>query len=799
MDRFFPKGRLSRMVLVLAACGLVACSSPEEKMAAFYQKATNYLQQGDLAKARLEFQNALQINPNNVPAIYGLAEIAERSNEWQKAYGLLSKVVELDPKHLDAQLKLGRILIAAGQLDKALAISEIVKGLNPERGDVLAYRAAVLFKLDDRQGAVTLANEALTKDASNVDARVVLASERISAGDADGAIKYLDQGLAIDQKNVALQLIKVQALEKLAKLDDSEAVFRKLIGFYPDNSAFREVLAQFFMSHGQIEKAEAEFRAIAAGRPKDAKARLDVVRFVNTVRGAKAAIAELEKLIQSEPDNYEYRFVLAEIYQTEKLSANAEKVYQEIIAKAPDSPQGLQAKGALGAAKLAAGDKAGTNAIINEILAKDGRNEQALLLRAGIAIDDRRLEEAIGDLRTILRDVPSSARANALLAKAHELSGSKDLAEDHYARAFQASKMAAPYGLSYAEFLLKSGKGKQVEGVLKDVLRTSPGNIPAMKMLAQAYLTTGNFAGAQAVADEMGKMEGQGATASQIQGSIFAAKNNFENSVSSFKRAYELSPSDVQPMVALVRTYLRAGKIKDALAFMKSVVATSPNNTDAQLLLAQLYGQAGEKDAAQQAFLEVIQREPKSLAAYQNLFSFYLAEKRYDEADKLVTQGLTAVPNDFGLRLSRAALLEVSGKIDEAIALYETLIKEKPNSDIVVNNLASLLTDYRTDQASLKRASDLAQRLKKSDVPHFKDTLGWANYKVGKYDEAASVFKSAIEKQPDMAILYYHQGMTELAMANKDAARKSLQKALDMAKDQPFPQIDLAKKALQDL
>jgi len=799
MDRFFPKSRLSQIILVLTAAGLVACSSPEEKMAGFYKKATTYLEQGDLPKARLEFQNALQINPNNVPAIYGLAEIAERSNDWQKAYGLLSKVVELDAKHLDAQLKLGRILIAAGQLDKALAIGEVVKNLNPDRADVLAYRAAVLFKLDDRPGAIQLANQALAKDAGNVDARVVLASERISAGDPEGAIKYLDQGLALDQKNVALQLIKVQALEKLANLGASEEIFRKLIGFYPDNTGFREILAKFYMNHGQKDKAEAELRAIAAVSPKDSQARLDVVRFVNTVRGTKAGIVELEKLIQAEPDNYEYRFALADIYQAENQRADAENVFRAIIAKAPDSPHALRAKGALASAALAAGDKAATNVMINEILAKDARNEQALLLRAGIAIDERRLEDAIGDLRTILRDVPSSARANALLAKAHELAGSKDLAEDHYARAFQASKMAAQFGLPYAEFLLKAGKGKQVESVLKDVLRESPGNIPAMKMLAQAYLTTGNFAGAQAVADEVGKIEGQGVAANQIQGAVFAARNNFESSVSSFKRAYELSPSDVQPMVALVRTYLRAGKTKDALAFMKSVVAASPNNLDAHLLLGQLYLQAGEKDAALQSFRSVIERDPKNMSAYQNLFSLYLGDRRYEEADKIIGQGLAAVPNDFGLRLSRASLLELTGKIDEAINLYEVLIKEKPSSEIVANNLASLLTDYRTDQASLKRANDLAQRLKKSDIPQYKDTLGWASYKVGKFDEASAVLKSAAEKQPDLAVLYYHQGMTEIALSNKEAARKSLQKALDMAKDQPFPQLDLAKKALQDL
>jgi hypothetical protein len=41
--------------------------------------------------------------------------------------------------------------------------------------------------------------------------------------------------------------------------------------------------------------------------------------------------------------------------------------------------------------------------------------------------------------------------------------------------------------------------------------------------------------------------------------------------------------------------------------------------------------------------------------------------------------------------------------------------------------------------------------------------------------------------------------MNQLALGNKDAARKELQKSLELAKSQPFLQMDEAEKALQGL
>jgi tetratricopeptide (TPR) repeat protein len=791
----------ARRGVFVATCvvTLAACSSPEEKAAKFYQKGVALLEQGQADKARIEFQNALQIKDDMVSAWFGLAHIAEQKGEWEKLFGFLNKVIDRDPKHLQAQLKLGRLLLAAGRLDRALAISDTTLKLAKDSSDVLALRAAVLYKLDNKTGAIEHANAALAKDPNNVDALVVLATERLVAKDGEKAIEYLDRGLKVNEKNIALQLIKVQAFESLAKTDSAEAVFRRLIALYPETRQLRHILAQFYLAHNRKDAAEAEYRTIMANNPGDVSARLDVVRFVNSVKGPKAAMKEIEEFIAKDAASNELKFTLAAMHQSQNDRKNAELVLRSIIDKAGDTPDAIKAKGQLAALLLASGDKKNAQALIEQILTKDQRNEQGLLLKASNAIDERQLDQAIADLRTILRDVPNSARALLLLGKAHELAGSPELAQEHFQKAFQAGKQSPQFGLTYGEFLLKRNQAARAEEVAADTLRVAPGNVSVMKMLAQARISKGDWVGAQAVADELLKHEDKRQVGEQIRGTVLAARKNYAESIEAFKRAFQASPSEAQPMVALVRSYLLAGKTNEAITFLNSVVQASPDNVGARLLLGQLQFSKGDTPAATQTFKTVIGQQSKDPAGYVNLANLHISSKQFAEAEQVIAQGLSAIPGDFSLRVTQAGIYELSGRIDDAIKYYELLLKERPNADVLANNLASLLSDHRTDKTSLARAHELAKRFQRSEIPQFKDTLGWATYRIGKPGDAAQLLEDATKRLPDLPVFRYHLGMSYLAMKKPEAARKELEKALTLGEGKGFLEAEEAKKALKGL
>jgi cellulose synthase operon protein C len=95
--------------------------------------------------------------------------------------------------------------------------------------------------------------------------------------------------------------------------------------------------------------------------------------------------------------------------------------------------------------------------------------------------------------------------------------------------------------------------------------------------------------------------------------------------------------------------------------------------------------------------------------------------------------------------------------------------------------LASLLSDHRTDKASLERAYSIAAILRKSQVPSFKDTLGWIYCQRGDYKNALPLLAEAAAALPDLAWVQYHLGMCHLAMGELTKASAQLKKARELA------------------
>lgn len=789
---------LAAMLLAAAGCALTACSTPESKIESYNKRGQALLEKGDLVKARLEFQNALQLNPSAVPSLFGLAVVAERARDWRTSYQLLLKVVELQPNHLDALVKLGKLQVASGQLDKALETSEAARGIRADSPDVLGLRAVVVLKLNEPKKAVTLANEALAIDPRHIDSLVVLATERMQAGDADAAVAFMDKGLEANERNVSLQMLKVHALQKAGRTERAEEVLHKLVKLFPQDNSYRHLLASFYVQHRQPAKAEAEYRAVVAASPKESAPKLQLVQFVHGARGADAAAAELEAFSRAEPKSGELKLALANVRLQQKKDAEAVALWKEIIG-GDDATAGLRARGSLAAYQITHGQKEPAKVLVEQMLAKDARDEQALFLRAGMAIEDGKHEDAVADLRTILRDTPDSARAHLVLAHTHELQGQRELAMQHYANAAQAGRFAPGFAMPYAEQLMRSGKARQAQGVLKELLRVSPGNVAGLKLLTQAYLTTGDLAEAQAIADQVANSTGAELAARQIRGAVQLARKDFGGGIASFKQAYELAPTHPQAMAAVAHGYLAAGKPKEAVSFLQAVVNTLPKNQDARLLHGQLLAQTGNLPAAIEAMEAAIQIDPANSLPHQTLVAAHMSNGNAAAAMAAAEKGLQSIPGDFGLRVARAGVLHMTGKVDEAIAAYDALLTERPNAALVANNLASLLADHRKDAASVRRAFDIAQRFRSTDIPQMKDTLGWATHLVGKHKDAADLLKSAASQSPNLAVVHYHYGMNQLALNNVENARQALRRSIELAKDSPFPQVEEARQTLQNL
>ena len=103
--------RLYLVFTLIIALSIMACGSPEEKRAEFLNKGKALYEKGDLVRARLEFKNAVQIDPKFSQGYYMLGMTELKEGNFKQAYAGFSKAVELKPDDLKAQLQMGRLLI----------------------------------------------------------------------------------------------------------------------------------------------------------------------------------------------------------------------------------------------------------------------------------------------------------------------------------------------------------------------------------------------------------------------------------------------------------------------------------------------------------------------------------------------------------------------------------------------------------------------------------------------------------------------------------------------------------------
>jgi tetratricopeptide (TPR) repeat protein len=309
-----------------------------------------------------------------------------------------------------------------------------------------------------------------------------------------------------------------------------------------------------------------------------------------------------------------------------------------------------------------------------------------------------------------------------------------------------------------------------------------------LSALAEVRLQHQDWASAQEISQTMQRISGGDGIADQILGAALEGENKYDASISAFQSAVSATPAAVGPMVFLVNELIRTKQTDRAVTFLQSVLKSNPENVNALVLLGSVELAKNAPDQAMQSFNMAIQKQPKDVAAYRALANLYLTQNNKDGALNVIRDGLKQQPDSIILHMTSAGILEQQANYDAAISEYEYILTQQPGYMLAVNNLASLLTDHRTDKASLDRANALATMLQKSQVPQFEDTLGWITYREGNINAAVPQLQHAAATLPDVALIHYHLGMAYMASGLNAKAADELKIALTKS-----PNADLAE------
>ena len=770
------------VALCAIALQLAGCGDATNRAQSYYQHGKELLEQHDDQKAAVEFKNALKLKGDLLPAWRGLAQAEEASGHLDRLIPVLQTIIQLDPQDLPTRLKLARLLLLAGAADQASTLVDGVGATGDNNSDVHGLKALILYKLNNRDRAVREAQAALETNPGNIDAVEVLASDRLNRGDASGTLTLLDATPFKQNTSLGIQLLRIKISEKLGNLKQVEASLLALVDAYPGQLAFRDQLIKLYMGEHRYDEAENRLRAAATAEPKNSKAGLDLIRFLYAVKGPEVARQELVSRIATGGDVFQYQLTLAELDFAQGNLVDGSKLLESI---ADDAAPGhaLIAKLKLAAMNVEKKRLDVAEPLVADVLrdkSLDGLKARvsALKLRASIAMERGHPEAAIPDLREVLGRESKSPDLMLLLATAYERNGSIDLAERQYSAALSVSNFDANIGLTYVAFLERRGNTDRAGEVLAELASRQPKNLAVLSAQAEVTLSRGDWKGAKKISDEMRSVDNGGAVADRILGAALAGERKYGASIAVLQNAVAAAPNDVRSMIALVRAFMLSKQKDRAVSFLQASLKSNPKNVVAHVLLGSIAEATDSPEQAVNDFEAAIQKQPKSSIGYRSLADFYLRQNNAQAAVLTLRAGLQQQPQDVSLHLTLGGALERIGDYEGAISEYEGVLAQEPGSLVAANNLASLLADHRADKSSLERASSLAASLQQSQVPQFKDTLGWVNYRRGDYKAAIQLLEQAAVALPDLAMIHYHLGMSYAAMGQNAKAVQEYKIAL---------------------
>ena len=188
------------------------------------------------------------------------------------------------------------------------------------------------------------------------------------------------------------------------------------------------------------------------------------------------------------------------------------------------------------------------------------------------------------------------------------------------------------------------------------------------------------------------------------------------------------------------------------------------------------------------------------MTAYQTLARVYLAQTKPHEAAEVYHKGLAELPDNIPLMADLAQSYERMKDVDAAIDAYRKILQKAPKYDLAINNLASLLVDYRTDKESLQEAVKLVANYGVSSNPNILDTYAWVTLKSGDNNKALPIMKRVVADAPEVAVFRYHLAMAYHLASDNASAKTQLERALSLAEKQgDFSGIDKARELAKEL
>ncbi len=199
-----------------------------------------------------------------------------------------------------------------------------------------------------------------------------------------------------------------------------------------------------------------------------------------------------------------------------------------------------------------------------------------------------------------------------------------------------------------------------------------------------------------------------------------------------------------------------------AITFYSRVPAASPMRRISELQLGMTLAETGKVEEAKQHLKELIESDPsdiRSYIAYGSVLSeakdYKSMAENYDRAVEII--GPVPKQSDWSVFFQRGIAYERLKQWDKAEPNFRKALELNPEQPQVLNYLGYSLVDMNKN---LEEGLDMIRRAVEArpDDGYIVDSLGWAYFRMGKFDEAVTELERSVQLRAGDATINDHLG-----------------------------------------
>lgn len=232
---------------------------------------------GNTQQAKVEYQEALSIDPGNVDARFNLAHLDFKHGDYADAEEAYRRVLVENPNDAMAHNELGGVLAAVNRPTEARREFEAAIAISPDNFDALYNLAGIEAENNNLPRATELLERAL-KQKNDADAHQLLGSVYAQSGKLADALDQFKAVQILRPKDTVAHRQLAQLYAQMGQLRDAISEQNAALALEPKNADDWNNLGVLHARNGDTTMARKDFERALELNPQHAAARANLAR-----------------------------------------------------------------------------------------------------------------------------------------------------------------------------------------------------------------------------------------------------------------------------------------------------------------------------------------------------------------------------------------------------------------------------------------------------------------------------------------------------------------------------------------